>query len=73
VGYFGEFAAKHTRTMVNYIRERGVKILSYYISDYTTHSSAFKYMYGEDAAFINVNNVTEVLRTLNKLLLHRGT
>jgi len=28
-------------------------------------------MYGEDAVFVNVKNVTEVLRTLNKLLIKK--
>jgi hypothetical protein len=28
-------------------------------------------MYGQDAEFINVQNVTQVLKTLNKLLLKK--
>lgn len=82
--YYGEVAFKHTATMIRMMRERGVKILSYFIAEDTkwhmhrysvnkTGSVAnFKQMYGEDAEFINVENVSEVLRTLNKLLLVRG-
>ena len=75
--YAGQMAIQHTRRQVNLIREAGVKVLSYFISEsakpYTTHydppRSVFKKMYGEDAQMINVNNTTDVLRTLNKLLL----
>lgn len=80
--YGGEHAWNHTRAMMNRIRERGVKVLSYFISDLPKERivnnpysavRAFKTMYGENAEFINVENAGEVLRTLNKLLLTRGT
>lgn len=83
-GYFsygGQVAFDHTRHMVQRMRERGVKILSYFISDTSRYvspssseriSKAFRYMYGQDAQFVDVRNATEVLRTLNKLLLARG-
>lgn len=78
--YGGKVAFDHTRNMVNRIRERGVKVLSYFICDegsyYGTPTQktrdAFRYMYGQDAQFVNVQSATEVLRTLNKLLLTRG-
>jgi hypothetical protein len=68
--------------MVNQIREAGIKVMSYYISE--THNDprfnqypdrawhAFKQMYGEDATKVNVESATEVIRTLNKLLISRG-
>ena len=75
--YTGQMAIQHTRRQVNLIREAGVKVLSYFISEsaqsytsyYDNSRSLFKKMYGEDAQMINVNNTTDVLRTLNKLLL----
>lgn len=78
--YGGKVAFDHTRNMVNRIRERGVKVLSYFISDASSYMgtpsektrAAFKHMYGQDAQFVNIQNATEVLRTLNKLLLTRG-
>lgn len=76
VNYVGEFAFKHTRQMVQLMREAGVKILSYFISDYgrpDVRNAAFRTMYGDDASFVNVKNVGEVLVTLNKLLRERGT
>lgn len=82
VGYFGDLAVKHTRSMVNQIREAGIKVLSYYISEtvsdprfnqYTDRAwNTFKSMYGEDATKVNVQSATEVIRTLNKLLISRG-
>ena len=79
--YSGQPAYQHTRRMINSIKEAGVKVLSYFITEgVSTHRSsyigngsqiAFKTMYGEDAVFVNVENVTEVLRTLNKLLLKK--
>lgn len=74
--YHGELAAKHTRAQIQKMRERGVKVLSYFIShsrQYAGSSLYFKKMYGDDAVFVNVTNATEVLRTLNKLLLKRGS
>jgi hypothetical protein len=76
--YGGSTAYDHTRRQVQAMRDAGVKVLSYFISDYdvsrvqfTSAYSPFKRMYGEDAVFVNVQNVTEVLRTLNKLLIKK--
>lgn len=76
--YSGEVAYKHTRLMVNMMRDAGVRVLSYFISDYALSDTsgtaqAFRRMYGEDAVFVNVENAGEVIRTLNKVLIKRGT
>jgi hypothetical protein len=77
VNYSGEFAATHTRTQIRTMREAGVKVLSYFITDtdYVNPGAKrlFNTMYGDSASFVNVQNAGEVLRTLNKLLLNRGT
>jgi hypothetical protein len=75
--YSGEHAANHTKAQIRTMREHGVKVLSYFITD-TNHVGAgakrlFTMMYGENAVFVNVQQANEVLRTLNKLLLTRGT
>ena len=75
--YSGKLAEDHTRRQVHMMREAGVKILSYFITDVPMYKHnlsriAFKNMYGEDASFVNVENVTDVLRTMNKLLLSKG-
>jgi hypothetical protein len=74
--YSGELAVKHTRQMVQYMTERGVKVLSYFISDADSYCRSyslktFRKMYGESAVAVNVENAGEVLRTLNKRLTAR--
>lgn len=76
ISYGGEIAARHTRAMVNMMKEQGVKVLSYFISEYSgsEHTMVlFRKMYGDDAVFVNVSNAGEVLVTLNRLLRERGT
>jgi hypothetical protein len=73
--YGGVRAHQQTRNMVRQIREMGIEVMSYFIKDtYDTSSygkTAFTMMYGQDAEFVNVQNVTQVLKTLNKLLLKK--
>ena len=78
--YAGEVATKHTRAMVQQLRDANVKVLSYFITETYKHSyngpsvakAIFQKMYGEDAVMVNVENASEVLRTLNSRLLVRG-
>ena len=78
--YAGEVATKHTRAMVQQLRDANVKVLSYFITETYKHSyngpsaakAVFQKMYGEDAVMVNVENASEVLRTLNSRLLVRG-
>ena len=71
VHYSGDRAEKHTKKMVDMMRNKGIKVLSYFISDYDYESdrSSFKNMYGADSEFINVTNVVDVARTMNKRFL----
>ena len=71
-GYHGRRAAEHTRRQVNKMRENGVHILSYFIgSGYSGGggNTLFDVMYGKDAAYINVSDISAIARTLNNLLL----
>lgn len=86
LSYSGVAAHDHTRRQVQVMRDANVKVLSYFITEanalfafsvltsLTGNSSwvAFKRMYGEDAVNVNVENATEVTRTLNRLLLKKG-
>ena len=73
VYYTGTSAANHCKKMVKNLRNRGVHILSYFISgnDYYggTDKHLFKTMYGDDASFINPKNMMEVAKTMNKMFL----
>lgn len=74
--YQGYYASKHTRKMVDKIESMGIKVLSYFVSDYSgpTDSTSgsgkvFKDCYGKAASYINVTNVNEVTRTMNGLFM----
>ena len=74
ISYNRDSALKHTRKMVNEIRTRGIKVLSYYIGgeyDGDRYMEAFKTMYGNDAEFINVTNVMDISKTMNKKFLEK--
>ena len=78
IQYSGEPAALHTKKQVKKIRESGIDVLSYFITDYGSnfeHSSdwrAFKTMYGNDAKYVNVENMFEVAKTMNELFLSKN-
>ena len=71
VSYSGEDAARHTKKQVNKIRMANYKIISYFISEYKNEglSNLFKIMYGEDSNFVNVDNVNDIVKTMNKKML----
>lgn len=73
VGYSGDAAARHTCRQVKKIRESNYHVISYFIAENnymgTALSKLFKIMYGEDAVFINVGNINQIVTTLNKKLL----
>jgi len=68
-------ALKHTSKVVKNIKSDGVGVLSYFVSD--TFGNKYKEeakenfikMYGKDAKFIDINNISVVGKTINKLLL----
>ncbi len=78
ISYSGDSAAKHTNKMVKMIEGMGIKVLSYFVSDskYDGEDSSsgriFKASYGKAASFINVTNVNEVTRTINRLFMSKA-
>ena len=72
-GYHGKGAADHTATQVRKMQYEGIKVLSYFISEYIREDSnsckMFKTMYGKDAAFVNVESIFEVAKTMNNKFL----
>ena len=76
--YSGEPAAVHTKKQVTKIKDNGIDVLSYFITDYGSnfeHSSdwqIFKKMYGNDAKYVNVENMFEVAKTMNELFLSKN-
>ena len=68
ISYGGEYAVDHTAEQVKKVRQAGVGVLSYFISDgyFGSSKSQFEKMYGKDSEFINVDNMTPLAKTLNK-------
>jgi hypothetical protein len=74
IDYHNDTAINHTSKMVKEIRNRGIKVLSYFIGgdwERKDSSSAFNRMYGNDAQFIDVTSVMSVSKTMNKKFLEK--
>lgn len=83
LNYIGDIAVEHTRMQVLKIKNLGYKVLSYFIKCDSESEcenlaeinnkiqSDFKRMYGRNAAFIDVNNVTKISDTMNALFLKK--
>jgi hypothetical protein len=74
--YKGEAAILDTARVIKNIKKGGVNILSYFIqSEHNIYKhdteNNFKKMYGKDASFIDTNNINEITKSLNKLLLKK--
>ena len=72
--YVREEAYIHTASVVNKIKKKNIKLLSYFISKnknkYKTEASeCFRQMYGRNSRFVDVDNINQITQTLNKLFL----
>jgi len=68
--YYGTVAYRHTRAQVNKMKTEGIKVISYFITSGSSHSlTNFQYMYGRDAQLINVENMNEVAKSINRKFL----
>ena len=87
ISYTGEPAAVHTRQQVYKIRDRGYKILSYFIKEQYTSPyisgklenesdnkirNMFKTMYGINASFVNIQSIFDIAKTINKMFLQKN-
>jgi hypothetical protein len=67
IQYYGQYATNHTRTQIDNMKARGIKVLSYFISgNYSSSMDNFKKMYGKDAEQINVTRLMELAKSINK-------
>ena len=74
VYYAGDRAIDHTRRMTKMMKNNGIKIMSYFISEgYNSESeqNTFKRMYGKDASFIDCTNMMNVAKTMNDKFLSK--
>ena len=74
VYYAGDRAVDHTRRMVKMMKNNGIKIMSYFISEgfrSENDENTFKRMYGKDASFIDCTNMMSVAKTMNDKFLQK--
>ena len=74
INYHYDTAINHTKKMVNEIRGRGVRVLSYFIGDTWDRGESkktFTKMYGSDAEYIDVTSVLPIAKTMNKKFLEK--
>jgi len=73
--YYSEQALQHTKRQVDEFRKMGIKVLSYFVGDSNYNrdeeTNDFKTMYGKDAEYININNVTQISKTMNEKFLEK--
>ena len=75
--YAGDSAVQHTKRQVDALRKKGIRVASYYVEEENgwyreTTQRMFKRMYGQDAQFINVGNVHEIAKTMNRKFLQKN-
>lgn len=77
ISYDYTVGGEHTRKQYKKIQASGVKGIAYFIKGGTTSyvsadcEKCFRHMYGKDAKFIDVNNVTSIAKTMNDLFLEQ--
>jgi hypothetical protein len=73
LSYYSETGTKHTARMVKKIQGMGIKVLSYFVSDFNvrTPSKDFVQMYGTSARAIDVTSVGEITKTMNGLFMEK--
>ena len=72
--YYNLDALNHTKSQVDNFRKMGIKVLSYFVGDSydgDRNMTDFKTMYGKDAEFINLKNVTQISKTMNTKFLEK--
>ena len=70
LNYQGLYAARHTKSVVNKIDKMGIKIISYYVGS-GTKQRVFDESYGSFARYIDIVNINEISKTMNKMFLEK--
>lgn len=77
LSYGGEYAVLHTAAQVTKMKKAGIKVLSYFVcEDTNSHwinrsKDQFRRMYGSESEFIDINNLTQLSSSLNKLFVRK--
>ena len=71
-GYSGQTAYSHTASQIKKMKDNGINILSYFVSEYrhrTAPSTEFQQMYGKDGVMINMDDLVSLSKTLNSMFV----
>lgn len=77
ISYGGEYAIQHTKEQVNKMRKAGIKVLGYFVCEDINSSwigrskDQFRKMYGNESEFIDINSLTQLSNSLNKLFVRK--
>jgi len=79
ISYNGSSAAEHTNKQVKKMRESGINVLSYFITERASDRfessndwDIFKKSYDKSAKYVDVENVMQVAKTMNELFLQKA-
>lgn len=72
--YYYDNAPRHCNKMIRMMESMGIQIMSYFVSSSYNDSmpEVFKQMYGKYATHINIDNIGEITKTMNKLFLKKA-
>jgi len=72
ISYWGQSANQHTKKQVIAMKEKGIKVLSYFISGSQKElSKNFIQMYGNDSKNVSVDELIPLAKTLNKMFTEK--
>ena len=77
ISYGGEYAVLHTKAQVDKMRKSGIKVLGYFVCEDANSSwlarskDQFRKMYGAESEFIDINSLTQLSNSLNKLFVRK--
>jgi nitric oxide reductase activation protein len=86
INYSGQAALDHTKRSVLTIKQTGIKVASFFVSDVTEELRKefmekyacepmsirnFRYMYGKDSEIIDLTNLMELAKSLNTLFIRK--
>jgi len=70
--YSGSPAANHTYRQIKRMKQSGISVLSYFISEHRNDSNRiFSESYKDSASFVDVSNMNSVVKTMNNLFMKK--
>ena len=68
--YEGMAAAKHINKAITQIQSMGINVISFFVGN-TDSNKVFNASYGKTAKYIDILNINEISKTMNKLFLEK--